>query len=75
MGNTVERVYKYPVWVTQDGTLARSIGDGRYIFITKPNRLGLDLDVGDDVPGGWRLNPFNDLAHREIVDYDEPMPG
>ena len=56
---TQERTFDYPVYETHGG-LARSIGVGRYIFVTKPDYPG--LDAGDDVPGGWDLVPANDLA-------------
>ena len=59
----MEQEYQYPVYGTQGGGLARWTGH-KWIFVTKPSD-GTGLDVGDEVPEMWDLQPANDLARRE----------
>ena len=68
MASSTVREYDYPVWATQGGGLARSVGD-TYIFIEKPDCPG--LDVGDNVPKEWGVMPVNALAKKEM---DESSP-
>lgn len=55
--------YRFPVYATQGGGLARFVGDTP-IFVTKPDCPG--LDVGDEVPEEWDFVPANKLARQEI---------
>ena len=59
--------YRYPVWGTQGGGLAREV-NGVFIFIKDPGCPG--LGVGDEVPQEWGLQPANQLAREE--DQEEP---
>ncbi len=63
-----ERVFGYPVWVTQGGGLVREIAE-KYYFVEKPDCPG--LDVGDEMPGEWGVFPANDLAREEVAKNDE----
>ena len=58
-----DRDYNFPVWGTQGGGLARE-ANGKYIFVTKPDCPG--LDVGDEVPQEWDLQPANELARNQM---------
>jgi hypothetical protein len=51
--------YKFPVYGTQGGGLAREV-NGKYIFVEKPDCPG--LDIGDEVPEQWDLIPANQSA-------------
>jgi len=69
------KAYPYPVWATQGGGLARQMGK-TFIFIEKPDCPG--LDVGDDVPEEWDLQPVNEPARNETEDpysdfYDQAL--
>ena len=55
--------YKYPVYATQGGGLARFVGE-TLIFVEVPS-AGMGLDVGDEVPLEWDYQPANELARRE----------
>jgi hypothetical protein len=67
----VAKSYEFAVYGTQGGGLARRIGD-TYIFVTMPDCPG--LDVGDEVPKEWDLQPANQLALEED-DRDQSMSG
>ncbi len=54
--------YRYPVYATQGGGLARCV-NGTWIFVTDPKCPG--LGVGDDVPAEWDVAPANQLAIEE----------
>jgi hypothetical protein len=56
--------YKYPVYGTQGGGLAREVA-GKYFFIEPPDS-GTGLRVGDEVPVEWDLAPANHLARNEM---------
>jgi len=52
----------YPVYGTQGGGLAREV-NGVFIFIEQPDCPG--LQVGDEVPCEWDLQPANNLAQEK----------
>ena len=56
--------YKYPVWGTQGGGLARRVGGIYYVFVKAPDDCP-ELGVGDEVPDLWDLAPANNLARLE----------
>lgn len=55
--------YRFPVYATQGGGLARFVGD-TLIFVTEPDCPG--LGVGDEVPEEWSFVAVNELARQEI---------
>ena len=63
----MNRNYRYAVWGTQGGGLVREVEEV-YIFVEKPDFLG--LDVGDTMPEQWGLIPANNLAHWEMARFD-----
>jgi DNA-binding phage protein len=62
------REYNFPVYVTQGGGLAREIR-GVYIFVEKPDVPG--LDIGDEVPEMWDVQPVNAAAQQEVEDISD----
>ena len=61
------REFKFPVYGTQGGGLARQVG-GKLIFVEKPSCPG--LDVGDEVPEEWSVVAANDKARREMMRHE-----
>jgi len=62
-----DQTFNFSVYGTQGGSCARMV-NGIAIFVTKPNCPG--LDVGDEVPLNWDLQPTNKLARDVIQDRD-----
>lgn len=63
-----EREYNFAVWGTQGGGLVRWV-NGAYIFVEKPDCLG--LDVGNEMPEEWGVIPANEHARQAMDDADE----
>ena len=64
------REYNFPVFTTQGGGLVRVVRD-TFIFVEKPNCPG--LDVGNEMPEEWGIQPANKLA-REFMGTDLSNP-
>lgn len=56
----MKREFSFPVWRTQAGGLVKRVGQGRYIFVEPPDYPG--LDIGHEMPEGWKIVPGNELA-------------
>jgi hypothetical protein len=52
--------YKFPVYGTQGGGIARFVGE-KLIFVEAPKQ-STGLTVGDEVPEQWDIQPANELA-------------
>ena len=55
---------EYPVYATQGGGYAREINRA-FIFIITPDCPG--LDIGDEVPKEWDIQPINQLARDQLA--------
>jgi hypothetical protein len=57
--------YKFPVYGTQGGGLARRSGV-TFIFVEPPENFP-DIKAGDEVDDMWDLAPANELARKEMA--------
>jgi hypothetical protein len=76
----MNREYKFAVFATQGGGLARRVGK-TLIFVEAPPD-GMGLGVGDEVPERWDCQPVNELARQDMEnhpqgfsDADVPVTG
>lgn len=53
-------IVTYPVFATQGGGYARLLDD-KFIFVVAPS-TNMGLNVGDEVPEEWGLEPVNKAA-------------